>query len=439
MNAVIKGAVVLVLLAALVPIVLANLQQDGDSLTFRWKITHDVPVEVKLARVERGPITRTVEAPGKVEADIEVKISGQVMGRIVKLPFREGEDVDRDRIVVQLDQVQYQAEVRSAESRIERLKSSIRLGQAELVKSSRDVERLRKLFSAGRTIGEVELLDAETSLRKEHSRMEMAKAELVEAEASLLKFKEDLDRCTIRSPIKGIVSQLIAKEGEVVVVGTMNNPGTVILTISDPDSRVVRARIDENSVPLVAPGQKALIHFQNTSKLTLTGKVLRISPKGTKPGSTATTTQTSDTEVAIFETIIALDSPPPAVRLGMSASVEVIVDERASVFSIPSQAVLHRRARDLPRSLQEQATAEPVRGPGVKDPTRRYHQVVFIKDNGVARARLVQTGISDENRVEVLGGLTEGETVIAGPYRALDKLKDGKPVIESTAGDDTGS
>lgn len=429
MKSVMKVLLILGLLAAVAPILVANLGQNSEALSFKWKLTREVPVAVRLAPVARGPITRTVEAPGKVEADVEVKISGQVMGRITKLPFREGDAIVKDALVVEMDRVQYEAEVRSAQSRIERLEASIRLSEAELTKSRRDVERFRKLV-AGRAVGEVDLIDSETIYRKEQAKLAMVQAELVEAQSALRKFQDDLDRCTIHSPIKGIVSQLLAKEGEVVVVGTMNNPGTVILTISDLDTRVIRARIDENNVPLVAVGQKALIHFQNSSKLTLTGKVERINPKGTKPGG-STTTASSDTEVAIFETILSLDSPPPAVRLGMNASVEVIVDERTDVVSIPSQAVLHRRARELPTALQEQAATEPIRGPGVKDPARRYHQVVFVNVDGMARARLVHTGISDENRVEILSGLQEGEVVIAGPYRVLDKLKDGKPVVES--------
>jgi len=90
--------------------------------------------------------------------------------------------------------------------------------------------------------------------------------------------------------------------------------------------------------------------------------------------------------------------------------------------------VLHRRARDLPRSLLEGLAEEGQHGPGVKDPSRRYHQVVFVNDNGKARARLVATGISDESRAEILDGLAAGETVVAGPYRVFDKLKDGRPV-----------
>jgi HlyD family secretion protein len=284
-------------------------------------------------------------------------------------------------------------------------------------------------------ISRAELVDSETILKKDQAHLSMTKQELARAE-------QDLRYTTIRSPVNGIVSQLYAKEGEVVVIGTMNTAGSIIMELSDPGSMVVRARVDENDVPLVQPGQKALVYFQNNAKLTLTGTVKRISPKGLRSDSNpnnplaGASNPSTGNEVAIFETIIALDSPPPQVRLGMSANVEIQVEERDDVLSIPAQAVLHRRAKDLPRALAERLGDETPHGPGVKDPARRYHQVVFVEDQGQARCRLVKTGISDENRVEVLDGLAEGERVIAGPYRAFDLLKEGRPVREAAHNDE---
>jgi HlyD family secretion protein len=435
-RAFLKLGLAFVLLAALVPIIAANFAHDAEFFQFKWKLDREPPLEVRQAEAAPAHITRTVEAPGKVEADVEVKISAQVMGRIVDLPVKEGEEVKKGRLLVQLDRAQYQADVRSAESRVERLKSSIAVAEADLIKSRRDLERNERL-SMGGAVSRAELVDCHTGVQKDAAKLAMSRAELIEAEAALARAKEDLDRTTIRSPLSGIVSQVMAKEGEVVVIGTMNNAGTVILSVSDPDTMVVRARVDENSVPLVRPGQKALVHFQNNAKMTLAGQVKRISPKGTKASAAAAaaTGAANDNEATIFETIISLDSPPPQVRLGMTASVEIVVEERTASLSIPAQAVLHRRARDLPRALAEQAEQEAPRGPGVKDPSRRYLQVVFVNDGGKARCRLVQTGISDEARAEVLSGLSPGDSVIAGPYRVFDKLKDGRAVTPAGDGD----
>jgi HlyD family secretion protein len=412
------------LLGTTVPVIVANLQRPADLFRFKWRLNAEVPVEVRLAPVAPARITRTIQAPGRVEADTEVKISAQVIGRIEKIPVKEGDTVKKDDLLVQIDRTQFEADVH-------RLRASIEMTEADLEKSRRDFDRNRKMATA---ISRAELVDSETVLRKDQAHLGMAKQELARAE-------QDLRYTTIRSPVNGIVSQLLAKEGEVVVVGTMNTTGSVIMEISDPDSMVVRARVDENDVPLVRPGQKALVYFQNNAKLTLSGTVKRISPKGIRSDSNpnnplaGASSPSTGNEVAVFETIISLDSPPPQVRLGMSANVEILVEERDGVLSVPAQAVLHRRAKELPRALADRLGDETPRGPGVKDPARRYHQVVFVEDQGQAHCRLVQTGISDENRVEVLGGLAEGERVIAGPYRAFDQLKEGRPVREAAQTD----
>lgn len=440
-----------VLAGGLVAILAANFQRDPEFSLFKWKMTREAPTEVKLAKVNHAKVTRTIEAPGKVEADIEVKISSQVVGRIVKLRhmdgqtakepelIKEGDPIKKGIAVVELDPMQYRAEVRSAEAKVKRLRASIESTESDLAKSARDVDRSKRLFS-NHAVSQTELVDFETVYQKEKHHLAMAKAELIEAEATLDRVKEDLLHTTIQAPIDGIVSQLLAKEGEMVVIGTMNNAGTVIMTISDPNTRVVRARIDENNISLVREGQKATVHLQNNESLTLKGKVLRISPKGIKPGSAAgvATTTSSDNDVSIFETIISLDSPPPEVRLGMNVNVEIQVDERESVLSVPSQAVLHRQARDLPPALLEQVQDQTPKGGGIKDPLRRYHQVVFVEENGVAKCKLVKTGISDDSRVEIINGLHDGETVITGPYRVFEKLKDSKPVKEMNEADAAG-
>jgi HlyD family secretion protein len=431
----VKWSVGVLVVGALAAIMAANYQRDPGFASFKWKLNREASTEVKLTEAGRGRIVRTVEAPGKIEADTEVKISAQVMGRIVKLrrtdgtDLKEGDRITKDQLVVELDKEQYEADVGSAEARVKRLEASIATSEADLEKSQRDVDRSRRLF-AGQAISPADMADLETLLQKDKSRLAMAKADLIEAKATLRKFKEDLARTKICSPMNGIVSQLTAKEGEVVVIGTMNNAGTVILTISDLDTRVVRARIDENNIALVKEGQKVVIHLQNDENLALTGVVERISPKGVKPGGAQAAAGANDNDVAIFETIIRIDSPPPQVRLGMNANVEIQVDERSDALMVPTQAVLHRQARELPASVRQELEEQYLKVTGVKDPARRYHQVVFVNDNGVAKCRLVKTGIGDESRVEILNGLKEGESIIVGPYRVFEKLTDGKPVKE---------
>jgi HlyD family secretion protein len=180
--------------------------------------------------------------------------------------------------------------------------------------------------------------------------------------------------------------------------------------------------------------------LQYNEDLPLTGRVLRITPKGIKPGSgvlgTAGVGSGSSNEVATYETLIAIDNPPPEVHLQMSANVDIQVDERDQVLTIPSQAVLHRRRKDLPLRMAADLDQLAGSAPGAtKDPAKQYYQTVFVNVAGKAECRIVKTGVSDEHRVEILSGLREGEQVVTGPYRVFDKLRDGKPVKEITEKD----
>lgn len=431
MNLAVKVILGVALVGAVGAIVGANAQRDAQSFYHRWKVQREAPLEVLFEAAGPQRIVRTVEAPGEVEADVEVEVSSQVVSRILTLPVREGEKIKRGDLLAQLDSADYQAQVRSAEARVQRLRSSIELTKADIDKSKRDLENSQQLFKA-RAVGSTEVADLDTVVRKDQARLAMTNAELIEAEAMLAKAQEDLSDTVIRSPIDGVVSQLIAEEGEVVVMGTMNNPGTVILVVSDLNTMVVRARVDETDIPLVKPGQKARIHVQYDEQLVLTGSVVRITPKGTKASSAGAVVQGAgnSTEMATFETVIRIEDPPPQVRLGMNANVEIQVEERSGVVAVPTQAVLHRRLKDLPPRVAAQVEETAVDRAGGEDPALRYHQLVFVEENGIARCRLVRTGVSDQQHVEVLDGVRDGERVIAGPYRIFDKLKDSKPVKE---------
>jgi HlyD family secretion protein len=433
MNTLFRVCTPMLLCAAIVLILAAHLRQEGGPTLPQWQLQREAPLQVTLAEVTRGNLRHVVEASGKVEAEVEVKLSAEVSGRIAELPVREGDRVKGNQLLVQLDLALFEADVRSGEARVQRLKESITMGEADLEKARRDFERNQRLFSR-QAVDQVTFDDSATIYKKEKARLNMTRHELVEAESGLSKSREDLRKATIRSPLSGVVSQLSAKQGEVVLVGTMNNPGTVIMTLSDPGSLVVRARIDESKVARVQSGQKALIHLQSDSPLRLTGVVKHVSPKGSKAGGLAGAA-TGGTDVTTFEVLIQIDAPPPQVRMEMTANVEILVAEHEQVLTIPAQAVLLRRLRDLPRSLRPMAESESGDEPATRDPSRRYYQVVYVEAEGRASCRLVKTGIGDRGRVGILDGLRPGERIVTGPYRSFEKLRDGKPITELTETD----
>ena len=250
--------------------------------------------------------------------------------------------------------------------------------------------------------------------------LSMSRNELMEAEAMRRTSEEELARTTIRAPIDGVVAGLDVEVGEVVIAGTTNLPGTVLMTVGDMSRMRVRADVDETDVPLVRPDQPARIYLLADPTTPVVGAVDQIAPKGVKLA-----------EVVTFETLVRVDSEGSPLRPGMTATVEIEVKNAEDALGVPVQAVVHRRLKDLPNTPAVQSWVERnARSPGDKarESESRYVKLVFVVQDGVARARPVETGISDEKRVEILGGLGAEEEVIVGPFRTLDELKDGDPV-----------
>lgn len=435
LNVISKLFVGVALLGSVGVIIGANLKRDLGSFQFKWELQREVPLEVRLDRATVGKLIHAVSAPGDVEADIEVKVSSQVMGKLVKLPVLEGDKVKKGDLLAQIEATEFEALVRQADARVQRLRSSIESADVDLAKAKRDVDANKTLYLKG-SLNKIAFQDLETLFSKMMAVRKMVQSELVEAEAMKAKAQKDLDNTTVRATIDGVISQLDAKEGETVVVGTMNQPGSKIMTVSDMNTIVVRARVDETDRPLVKLGQRAIIHVQYGEELNLSGTVMRIAPKGIKglkgsggAGASAVTVANPN-DVAVFETFIKIENPPPQVQLGMTANVDIQVDDRTGILTLSSQAVLHRRLRDLPRRLADELERKAIEEGG--EAQTRYYQVVFVNNKGVAECRLVKTGISDETRVEILEGLKEGEQVISGPYRVFDKLKDGRAIKEMT-------
>lgn len=428
MRTILESAVTLALGAAVLSVIAVQLRPDFAPAVQSWRLGQEPAMPVQVAVAERGDVRHTISAPGRVEAETEVKISAEVPGRVDRLRVKEGDRVRKGDILVELDTVAFEAEVRTVESRLKRLEASLVGIQADLKKAERDVRRQKDLQD--RAIDSKNAyLDACSVFDREEARLAAAQHEIREAESSLAKARDDLRKATIKCPQDGMVSQLLARQGEVAVVGTMNNPGTVLLTISTSDTLVVRARVNEANIALVQTNQPAQIHLQHDPRTAVSGTVLRVSPKGSKgtPQELGT-----GNDAVTFETVVRIDNPAPHVRMGMTANVEILVAERSSAVTVPAQAVVQRRARDLPVGVR------PSSAGGGEPADRQYIPVVLVRRNGVAEFRVVRPGIGDRGRVEILEGLQPGEDVIVGPYRAFDRLREGTPVTELEPADARG-
>ena len=401
----------------------ATRSEDGAGVLH---VADELPIIVEVAAPRQRDIVRVVQAPGEVEAISKVEISAEVVAKILEMPVEEGDKVQKGDLLCRLDDVDFRARVTSAEAGVARLKAAITQANADLEKAGRDVRRQVRLSEMEAT-SELELADYHTALVRARASVEIRRQELIESEGRLKSVRKDLEKTIITSPIDGVVSLRFAKEGEVVVMGTMNNPGTRIMIISDLSKMQVRCRVDESDASLVRPGQVALVYLQSDTQDSITGHVLRVAIQGTKPPGR---------DVVTFETLVLVDADELRVKPGMTANVEIEVARSENALTIPVQAVVHRKRRDLPEALLDEA--EKLQS---KDSTHRrraaeYLKIVFCVEDEVARPRFVVTGISDEIGVEIVSGMTPGQKIVVGPYRSLDQLKDGSRIKVEEEEDD---
>jgi len=413
--------VILVLLAVAAALIgVFNLRREPSLLGVDWRIKKRLPTkEVQLQRPSRSTIVQTVTAPGTIELIDEAKIASETMGQVESVQVEKGDRVKAGDLLVKLEDEDAKARLESTEARIDRLKAAIQLAEADMKKAEEEALGYENLRQKGFS-SETEMRDAATLLEKTKATLAMSTHELTESFAMRRNSQKDLERTEIRSPMDGTVIDRDVEVGEVVIAGTTNLPGTVLMTIGNMDRMRVRADVDEGDVALLRPGQPAQIFMQANQDDPVPGVVDLIAPKGTRLN-----------EVVSFETLINVSGKDHSLLPEMSATVEIEVKRVTDALSLPVQAVVHRRLKELPNSaLFRDWVARQPKTPAEKgkDDAVRYVTIVFAMIDGEAHARPVKTGISDQERIEILEGVGPDDDVIVGPFRVLDEMEEGQPV-----------
>jgi len=260
--------------------------------------------------------------------------------------------------------------------------------------------------------------------------------EVGRSQAALDAARDNLSKCRFVAPFDGVVSALDVEQGEIVVTGTMNNAGTQILVVSDLSRMLVRADVDETDVVNMQIGQKAKISVDAMPDTSFVGTVTEI-------GNTAKRSITSTVEGQTnFEVKVVFDSNVPAVRPGMTADVDIETASHQKTRAVPIQAVVVRTQDELDRAAHKGRRRTGGRGNAAasvaEDDTigRKAKEItgIFVVRSGVATFVPVKTGIASETMIEVFGDLKDGESIVAGPYKALRELKPGSKVKQETKG-----
>lgn len=403
----------------LVVIVVANLQRSAGA-----------QAAVQAAEVKRGRITATVRAPGRVQPETQVKLSAYVPGEVKTLAVEEGDAVRKGEFLLQIDDTQYRAQVREASAALAGARSNLRLAEASFEQSESLLRRREALFEKN-LVSPEELDQSRTQVSTDRARVDANREDVKRAEALLQVAQDNLRKTRFDSPIAGRVTQLNIEQGEIVVTGTMNNPGTVILTVADLSRMKVEADVDETDVGSIYLGQPAKVKVDAMPDTTLTGKVTQIA---NSPQISAAETQEQQTN---FKVDVEIDNPPALLRPGMTADVEIQTAARDSVLYVPIQSVVVRTPADLepPRKgkrrggssaeAKPESTAAAAASEAPGGATGRPEEIrgVFVIADGKVVFRRVKPGIASDTDFEVVGDLKPGEKVVTGPHRVLRTLK----------------
>ena len=423
------GLLVLVLVAA----VIAGPDLAKAVPSFR---AEETGTEVRSEPAAIGTLVETVSAPGEIVPNLKVEISAEVSARIMELPFREGDRVRKGDVVVRLDDRDFRAALESSRARrdaerfrLESERARIAGPESALANARTNLDRQRKLFETGDVPrqalddAEVRVRDLEASVAATRHAISVIESSLAAAEADIARAEEALGRTVIASPMDGMLTQLNAEVGELVVVGTMNNAGTVILTVGDLSKVKLNAEMNEADIARVERDQRAKIRINAYRDEVFPGRVRQVALQRTQ--------QLDGT--GFFK--VEVDVLPPEdgstrqILSGLAANVDIEIEAHEGL-KVPSQAILDAPVDELPESIRS--------GSPLVDRTRRTATVVYRIKDGKAVVTPVRTGPSSLSETLVVAGLEPGDEVITGPYKALEKLKDGERVRKESpkTGDD---
>jgi HlyD family secretion protein len=420
-----------------------------------WFRGSNVP-QVTVEAIRARDLEAIVSASGKIQPKRYVNISADTSGRVVDLAVNEGDRVTVGQFLMQIDPRTLRTRVESGQAALqanqaalEQARQAVETARVQLTVAQQSYKRQQDLWKQQLTPREAleraenDLRLAQSGLAEREKQVRVQEVRLGQDRAQLASAQFDLSRVRIESPIAGIVTRRNIQEGETAVVGTMNNAGTVLLTVADMSVIQAEVEVDETNIPNVAVDQPAKISIDAIPDRTFKGHVTEI---GNSPIQATGTTQ----QATNFKVVIVLDEDVPDVRPGFTTTAEITTATRKNAVAVPIPAVAVRELiYDAQRQIVKQPRAARGRGavfgigagngsgpgpgnllPAELEPgqTREETEGVFVIRDGKAEFVPVKIGIAGDRYFEVLSGITVGEQVITGPYNNVRGMVDGDPV-----------
>lgn len=395
------------------------------------------PISITTDKAFRKTITQLVTATGKIQPEIEVKISPEVSGEIIEMPVKEGQIVHKGQLLLRIKPDTYRAQVEEQQAALSSARAASLTQKAQLAKAEADYTRARSLF-ASRLIPESDRKTAQTNYEIAQSAVNASQFDVQRAEGALRTIDQALSKTTIVAPTDGSISSLTSRLGER-VVGTSQFAGTEVMRIADLSNMEARVNVNENDIVNVKVGDVARISVDAYPDRKIAGVVREIA-------STATTNNAGTQEqVTNFEVKIRVADRSVQLRPGMSTTADIETDTVKDVIAVPIQSVTVRSVDSkLSPEEREKQTAQNVSKDDdnkadvtnqtlekqkAREQREKLQRVVFIKTGDTVRMQKVETGIADTTYMEIKSGIKPGDEVISGSYSAISrKLKEGAKV-----------
>jgi HlyD family secretion protein len=390
-------------------------------------------VEVRVEKVARRDLVAKVSATGYIEPKRLVDISADVSGRVVQLNVEEGDEVAEGDLLLVIDPARFEAAVERAEAGLAEASAREAQARGNYLQAQRDWERIRDLKARlPEMVTETEFETARTNAEVQEALWQSGQHAVDMARAGLKEARDNLAKTVIRAPMSGRVTRLNVEKGETAIVGTMNNPGSLLITVADLSVMEAVIEVDETDVPDISIGDSVSVSVDAFPDREFVGRVTKIGNSSIRPRSQ----QVSSADQAIdFEIRVTLDDAEVELRPDLSASADVITDVRPDVLAIPIISLTLMDPSEferMPNELEEAGagaeasdSSDPIEG-------------VFVVVDGLARFRPVEVGVAGDSYFEVLSGLEEGEVVVSGTYQAIRDLSDGD-AVRATEADSAGT
>jgi HlyD family secretion protein len=396
-----------------------------------------IPITVEKAVVRT--ITHLVTATGKVQPEVEVKISPEVAGELIEIPVIEGQSVKKGDLLVRIKPDFYQAALEQQEASLASAKATSVLSRARLTKARHDFKQAEELYGK-QLVSNADFVAATANLDVAKADFDSSLAQIRRTEGSVSQSRDSLAKTTIYSPVAGSISSLSSEVGER-VVGTGSFAGTEIMRLANLDNMEVRVKVNENDIINVKLGDHTIVTVDAFPGRKFMGLVNEISSSAITIGAQSAATSASD-EVTNFLVKISIKAPEAKLRPGMSATVDIETQTVANVVSVPIQSVTVRAvggktSEELQLAKAKEAkerSGNDLEVASERDEARRSREqldrVVFIKTGDTVKQHKVETGIADNTSIEIKSGVKAGDEVVAGSYAAISrKLKDGSKVM----------